>query len=124
MILAIERDPFNIIPRIALAFTGKIGQCDKPEVSLASVQRQWLHKFFKEVHNRATTLAGMLPRCDYLVTRRIRKDILGRWDNFVKNNPLPIADLQRNDLNDIEDIQALVESFVDGYGEQGSVVAR
>jgi hypothetical protein len=117
MRLAMEQSPFQIIADSVLSFTDTPNVQEETDVSTVRIVHQKLQRSFKKVHDGGATSACSLPRCDHFVTRRIREEILGRWDHFVKDNPQTVADLQRDGVNDIEALRALVESFVDGFEE-------
>jgi hypothetical protein len=86
------------------------------EMPPISPQLQSIQDDIKQVQGSgATNLFASWTFDVDLVTRRIRKDILQDWNLFVRENPRVIAGLQSQDVRSMEDVRALIESFLDGF---------
>jgi hypothetical protein len=85
---------------------------DMPRISLCW---QDLCKLVQELHGRVLTRGFQYPHYAHFMTRRIREDILERWDSFVEDHPQPIADLRSEEVRSTEDVQTLVKGLCNGF---------
>ena len=125
MRLTIEHDLFGLLSFCQWTFSDNENQQEKADLDFHSFQFQEIQTMFKEVHTTGYPGAGPsgrgYPRSDQFITQKIREEVLGRWEQFVEENPQTIADLQSENVNDTDGVRALVESFLDGFEDQREV---